>query len=112
MDLAGRVVTDFHSGEAARAAAEGFEARFGRGELVSGDLPQVRVEIPEGSIGLAKLLSEAGMAESSSDAARKIQQGGVRVNRERVIDPRARISAESLPLTLEVGRRALRVLLG
>ena len=111
MDLAGRVVTDFHSGEAARAAAEGFEARFGRGELVPDDLPEVRVAIPEGTIGLAKLLSEAGMAVSSSDAARKIQQGGVRVNRERVTDPRARISAESLPLTLEVGRRALKVLL-
>jgi len=68
--------------------------------------------IPDGGIGLAKLVAEAGLAVSSSEAMRKIQQGGVRVDRERVTDTKRRIQSAQLPLTLEVGRKAVRVVAG
>jgi tyrosyl-tRNA synthetase len=109
VDLAKRIVTDFHSaGEAERAASQ-FEARFTRGELVADSLAEVVVAIPEGGMGLAKLVAEAGLAVSSSEAMRKIQQGGVKVDRSRVTDAKARVQSAQLPLTLEVGRRAVRV---
>ncbi len=109
VDLAKRIVTDFHSaGEAERAAGQ-FEARFTRGELAADSLVEVVVAVPEGGMGLAKLVAEAGLAVSSSEAMRKIQQGGVKVDRARVTDAKARVQSAQLPLTLEVGRRAVRV---
>jgi tyrosyl-tRNA synthetase len=109
MDLAGHVVTDFHSREAAGLAAAAFESRFGRGELDPATLADVRLPSADGAIGLAKLVVTAGLAASSSEAFRKIQQGGVRLDRERVTDPKSRVEPASAGRILEVGRRAVRV---
>jgi tyrosyl-tRNA synthetase len=111
VDLASRIVADFHGLAAATAAAQAFEARFARGELSADALEHVRVDVGEDSIGLAKLVASAGLAASSSEASRKIQQGGVRVDRERVTDVKARIDRTRGAVTLEVGRRAVRVVL-
>jgi len=97
--------------DAARAA-EAFEARFSRGELSHDQLEEIRITVSDGSIGLAKLVAEAGLAASSSEATRKIQQGGVKVDRERVTDIKTRILASQGTITLEVGRRAVRIVLG
>jgi len=107
--LARRIVADFHSADAAARAAEAFEARFARRELAEESLPQVTVVLSESSIALSKLIAEAGLATSSSEASRKIQQGGVKLNREKVTDIRARVERASGSATLEVGRRAVRV---
>ncbi len=109
VELATRIVTDFHDAPAAAAAAAAFEARFSRGELAVDELPQVAIALGEGPVALSRVVVEAGLATSSSEAARKAQQGGVRIDGEKVTDPRLRIGAERLPLTLEVGRRAVRV---
>jgi tyrosyl-tRNA synthetase len=109
IDLATRIVADFHSTAAAQDAAAHFEARFARGEIAAETLPEVTLAIPAAGVGLAKLVADAGLASSSSEASRKIQQGGVRVDRERVTDARARVEAARLPIVLEVGRRAVRV---
>jgi len=109
--LATRIVADFHSAPAATRAAEAFEARFTRGELATDALPEIRVAIPEGSIPLSRLLVDAGLATSASDASRKVQQGGVKVNREKVADPRARLQLSQGEVVLEAGRRAVRVVL-
>jgi tyrosyl-tRNA synthetase len=107
-DLASRIVKDFHSQAEASAAASAFEARFARGEL-GDDLAEVTVSVGDGSIGLPKLVAEAGLATSTSEASRKIQQGGVKVDRQKVTDVRARIDAARGTVVLEVGRRAVRV---
>jgi tyrosyl-tRNA synthetase len=112
VDLATRIVTDFHSAAEAKRAAEQFEARFTRGELAADSLAEVVVAIPEGGIGLAKLVAEVGLAVSSSEAMRKIQQGGVRIDRARVTDAKTRVQSSQLPMTLEVGRRAVRLVSG
>ena len=109
VDLARRIVRDFHGEDAAGQAAEGFEARFTRGEIVEDTLPEVEVLVGRGDIGLSKLIADAGLAVSSSEASRKIQQGGVKVDRERVTDVKTRFTAARGVLTLEVGRRAVRV---
>jgi len=108
VDLARRLVADFHSAEDADRAAAAFEAKFTRGELAS-DLAEVEIDLPEGSIGLPKLVTAAGLASSSSDATRKIQQGAVKVDREKVADIKFRVDSALNGLILEVGRRAVRI---
>lgn len=112
LDLASRVVADFHSVAAAADAAAAFEARFSRGELAVDELPRVAVSVSDGVLVLARVMVDAGLAVSASEAARKAQQGGVRINGDRVTDARLRIDVGRLPLTLEVGRRAVRVVAG
>ncbi len=111
VDLARRIVADFHGVAAAESAAGAFDARFGRGELNEDRLDVVTVDPQGESIGLPKLVVAAGLAASTSEAARKIQQGGVRVDRERVTDIKSRVVAARGTLVLEVGRRAVRIVL-
>ena len=107
--LAKRITTDFHSAEAAVEAADAFQARFARGEIVEESLTEVRVAVPPAGIALARVLVDAGLATSAAEAARKIQQGGVKIDREKVTDGRARIEAGRAAFILEVGRRAVKV---
>jgi len=109
VDLGKLVVGDFHSATAADHAAEAFEARFSRGEVAAEDLTAVDVTVAEDSIALSKLIVEAGLATSGSEATRKVQQGGVKLDRERATDARARISVARGSVILEVGRRMVRV---
>ena len=108
VDLAKRIVADFHSAAEAGGAAEAFEAKFTRGELSADALPEIAIKV-DGSIGLAKLVAETGLATSASEATRKIQQGGVKVDREKVTDNKTRIDASRGAVILEVGRKAVKV---
>jgi tyrosyl-tRNA synthetase len=109
IDLATRIVSDFHSPEAASQAAIAFEARFARGELAVDALPLVAISSADGPRALSRIVFEAGLAASASEAARKAQQGGVRIDGRKMTDPRTRIDPASFPVTLEVGRRAVRL---
>lgn len=112
VSLAQRITADFHSASAAAAAAVAFNARFAKGELDEALLPDIQVAVPEGGLGLARLLVDAGLATSAAEGARKIQQGGVKIDREKVTDGRARVAADRGAFILEVGRRAVRVIPG
>jgi tyrosyl-tRNA synthetase len=83
VDLAKRIVTDFHSAADAQRAAEEFERRFSRRELPI-DARVVELTADEWTAPLDKRLVRCGLAESSSDARRKITQGGVRIDGEKV----------------------------
>jgi len=82
VDLATTIVTDFHGLEEAAHAAEQFERRFTKRELPT-DAPVVELSGDEWDSPLAKRLVRCGLADSMSDARRKIQQGGVRINGEK-----------------------------
>jgi tyrosyl-tRNA synthetase len=108
-DLARCIVAELHSPAAADEAAAEFDRVHSRGELPS-DLRDVSVEFgSEAARPLARVLVEVGLAASASDAGRRIQQGGVRVNGARVTDVRARLSPRDLPVILQSGRRAVRL---
>src|SRR5687767_13443087 len=108
-NLSERIVADFHSVEAAARAREDFDRRFSKGEIAAGDVEERRVDVPAEGVALAKVLTECGLAASSSEAARKIQQGGVKIDGGKVSDARLRISRGAAPFLLQVGRRAVRV---
>ena len=71
-DLARRVISDFHSAEAAGKAAEDWAKQFQKGG-VPDEVEEVEVEAA-GSIKLDKLLVKAKLAESGSDAVRKLKR--------------------------------------
>jgi len=82
-DLAKRIITDFHSKQAADAAEEDFVKRFRNketpDEVEEHALPSNH---PQGW-DLSHLLVTVGMSESKAEARRLIQQGGVSVDGER-----------------------------
>jgi tyrosyl-tRNA synthetase len=79
VDLATRIVTDFHGAETAARAADQFERRFTKKELPV-DAATIELDDEDWSASLEKRLVRCGLAESTSDARRKIQQGGVRID--------------------------------
>jgi tyrosyl-tRNA synthetase len=82
-DLARRIVSDFHGTAEAARAAEEFERRFSRRELPV-EASVVELADDEWAASLEKRLVRCGLAASMSEARRKITQGGVRVNGEKV----------------------------
>ena len=83
--FAQEIVTRFHGRTAAEAALIDFEARFKSGEIPQ-DLPEVKLSAPKGSLPIAQVLKQAGLSVSTSQALRLIDQGGVKLNGERVSD--------------------------
>ena len=84
IDLARRIVHDFHGQERAEDAAREFERRFTRRELPV-DVRVVELTAEEWSSSLEKRLVKCGLAESASEARRKITQGGVRIDGHRAV---------------------------
>ena len=109
IDLARSIVTQFHDAKAASHAAAEFERVHARGELPS-DLRDVAVEFGhEGDRPLARVLVDAGLAVSTSEAGRKIQQGGVKLGGYKVLDVKRRVAPGELPVVLQAGRHAVRL---
>ena len=104
VELARKIVADFHDAAAADAAAAGFERQFARRELPDDARPVVLGPAEWGS-AIEKRLVRCGLAESLSDARRKIQQGGVRINGQRVgLGDTAGLEAREY--VLQVGKHA------
>ncbi|HEX4842429.1 MAG TPA: tyrosine--tRNA ligase [Limnobacter sp.] len=102
--LAQEIVARFHSAQAAVDALAEFEARFKQGALPD-ELPEVTLTLTEGEsqAGLAWILKAAGLCDSSSDANRNIQQGGVKLEGEKITDKGLRLSKGSY--VIQVGKR-------
>src|SRR5262245_44667629 len=91
IDLAKEIVARFHGPAAADAALAAFEARFKRDEIPD-DIPQVELH-PDGSgLPLAQILKQSGLTSSTSEALRMIEQGGVKVNGQKVSDKGLKLS--------------------
>jgi tyrosyl-tRNA synthetase len=85
-ELAREIVARFHGEAAARAANEGFVARFANKALPA-DLPLQPVPArDERGQTLVAALKAAGLAASNSEAARKIVEGAVRIDGAKVVD--------------------------
>jgi tyrosyl-tRNA synthetase len=101
--FAKEIVARFHSAQAAREAEEEFEQRFRHGVLPQ-DMPEVTVPTPKEGLALAQLLKLSQLASSTSEATRAIDQGGVRIDGERVTDRAMRVFPGKT-LTVQVGKR-------
>ena len=117
-DLARRIVTDFHSAEAARKVGEDWAKQFQKGEVpeaveqVSVSFAKVATKERNG-IHVDRLLVEAGLASSISEANRKIKEKAVRVDGT-VIDPAHRVllitpNPVHTSITIQLGRAIKKV---
>jgi len=100
--LAKEIVARFHDEKAADAAEVEFNNRFRAGAVPS-DIPEVNVAAPDGEIGIARLIKEAGLCPSTGEANRNIDQGGVRLEGERISDRGLKVKPGTY--TLQVGKR-------
>ena len=101
--LAQEIVTRFHSQKAAEEALAEFEARFQKGVLPD-DMPEISVTSTDGHIGIAQLLKQAGLVASTSEALRMIDQGGVKLDGEKVSDKALQLKAGAV-IVAQVGKR-------
>jgi len=84
-ELAREIVARFHDAVAADAAQREFIARVSE-KSVPTDLPPKALPVEPAGIRLGNLLKEAGLAASTSEANRKIDEGAVRIDGQKVTD--------------------------
>jgi tyrosyl-tRNA synthetase len=112
--LAAKLVADFHSEAAAAQAAEDWARQFQRDEVpqnvesVSVASGEIFAPGNKGAIKLDKLVARAGLADSVSDALRKIKQNAVRVDGKVHSEPILTVTPPT-ELTLRVGRQIKKV---
>ena len=97
--LAKEIIARFHNEDAANAAEQEFINRFQKGAMPD-EMPEFTFE---GEIRLATLLKEAGLVPSTSEAIRSAQQGGVKIDGEKVDDVRQ--NAQKGTFVYQVGKR-------
>jgi len=114
-NLAWGIVKDFHSAEAADAAAASWAQQFQQ-RGVSEDLPVVQVSLSadglvdaEGSVRMAKLLVTAGLAASAGEATRKLGENAVSVDGAKFAEKTLRGAKPGETLALRLGKRSVRV---
>jgi tyrosyl-tRNA synthetase len=103
-ELASRIVTDFHSVEAAREALSAFDREVREGRQPD-DIETVST-LPEWGSSLPKIILGTGMAESRTDAERKIKSGSVEIDGVKVTQLSYTVDR---PVILRVGKKWKRV---
>ena len=101
--LARALVVEYHGEEAAQAAEAHFDRLFVRHDLPE-TIPEVRLKLDGDSAALTWVLREAGLASSTSEGRRLIEQGGVSMDGERVADPTRSLVTGSTTV-IQVGKR-------
>jgi tyrosyl-tRNA synthetase len=100
--FAQEIVARFHTQADAEKALHDFQTRAKGG--IPDDVPEVTLTIEGESIGIAQLLKMAGLVESTSEAIRTIQQGGVKLDSEKVNDKNLQIN-KGVTVVAQVGKR-------
>ncbi len=101
--LAQELVARFHSQEAADKALADFEARFKQGAMPD-EIPEVSVQSVDGGVQISNVLKQAGLTASTSEAIRMIDQGGVKLDGEKVTDKSLRLDL-GVVVVIQVGKR-------
>jgi tyrosyl-tRNA synthetase len=100
--FAQEIVARFHSTQDAEKALQDFQTRAKGG--IPDEVPEVSVTIDGNSIGVAQLLKLAGLVESTSEAYRAIDQGGIKLDGEKVGDRNLQLK-KGAQVVAQVGKR-------
>ncbi len=100
--FAQEIVARFHSKIAAEQALNDFQTRAKGG--IPDDVPEISIHIEGDSVGIAQLLKMAGLVESTSEAIRAIQQGGVKLDSQKVEDKNLQLN-KGATLVAQLGKR-------
>jgi tyrosyl-tRNA synthetase len=101
--FAKEIVERFHGAPAAQAAEADFAQRFREGALPE-NMPEVTVQVPKEGMLIGHLLKQAALTPSTSEAQRMIEQGGVKLDGERVSDKSLKLTAGRTVIA-QVGKR-------
>jgi len=100
--FAKEIVARFHSQADAEKALEDFQTRSKGG--IPEDVPEVSITIDSEHLGVAQMLKLAGLVASTSEAFRSIDQGGIKLNGEKVTDKNMMLAKGSVVIA-QVGKR-------
>ncbi len=101
--FAQEIVARFHSKRDAEAALLDFEARFRRGAIPDDMLEKI-LHAEKDGLPIAQLLKQAGLTASTTEALRLIEQGGIKLNGEKVSDKTIKLNRGQTAI-VQVGKR-------
>ncbi len=101
--LAMELIERFHDVQAAKDAMASFKAQFQKGAIPD-DIDELTIQTADGAMGIAHILKQAGLCSSTSDAIRMVKQGAVKLNGEKVSDPKTSYPAGTHEV-FQVGKR-------
>jgi tyrosyl-tRNA synthetase len=102
-ELALEIIERFHNQQAAEAALASFKAQFQKGAIPD-DIPRLTINTEGGEMGIAHILKHAELCPSTSEAIRMVKQGAVKIDGEKINDPKFMVSAGSQGV-FQVGKR-------
>ena len=100
--FAQEIVERFYSRQDAEIALEDFVNRSRGG--IPDEVPEVSLSIQGDSIGVAQLLKQANLVASTSEAFRAIEQGGIKLDGEKVVDKALALN-KGVAVIAQVGKR-------
>ena len=101
--LGREIVSRFHGSGAGEIAEENFVKRFKENEIPE-EMPQVSFATADGAVLLARAMTEAGLTKSNGEGRRAIDQGGVKLNGEKVSDTNLELTASG-EYIVQIGKR-------
>ena len=100
--LAEEIIERFHSKEDAENAKNTFLDRFQKGAKPK-EIETFSISLDD-DIAIGNLLKESGLVQSTSEAMRLVKQGAVKINDEKIDDPKLSIE-KNQELLVQVGKR-------
>jgi len=101
--LGREIVSRFHGTGAGEAAEENFVKRFKENEIPD-EMPQVSFSLADGTVLLARAMTEAGLTKSNGEGKRNIEGGGVKLNGEKVSNVNLELAAAG-EYIVQIGKR-------
>jgi tyrosyl-tRNA synthetase len=101
--FAQEIVGRFHGKPEATAALADFEVRFTQGEIPD-NVPEFSIPAGDDGVSISQVLKRAGLTASTSDALRMVEQGGVKLDGEKVSDKALRLTRGKTAV-VQVGKR-------
>ncbi len=107
IEFAKEIVARFHDAAAAENAVQNFINRFSKGQLPE-DIQELEIQLSAGqqTLSITHLLKQADLVASTSEATRLIQQGGVRIDGEKISDAHLQIAHKTEHI-YQVGKRKI-----
>jgi tyrosyl-tRNA synthetase len=100
--FAQEIVTRFHSQSDAEHALADFELRSRGG--IPDDVEEITLTVAGESLGIGQLLKQAGLTPSTAEAFRMIEQGGVKLDGEKISD-KTLVIAKGVTVVAQIGKR-------
>jgi tyrosyl-tRNA synthetase len=101
--LGREIVSRFHGAGSGDIAEDNFVKRFKENEIPE-EMSQVNYDLADGTVLLARAMTEAGLTKSNGEGRRAIDGGGVKLNNEKVSDTNLELSAAG-EYIVQIGKR-------